>query len=85
MKVQELSFSSHSAEDYVKLKLYLSANYNKTAVIHWEIHVINDLKVNILIKTDILVSEQINILLSQWKAVIESCKNIQLNLNVITF
>ena len=84
LKVQGLSFSSHSAEDYVKLELYLSANYDKTAVIHWEIHIIDDLKVNILVRTDILVSEQIDILLSQRKAVIRSCRNIELDLNVTT-
>ena len=37
-----------------------------------------------LIETDILVSEWINILLSQWKAIIGSCKNIKVNLNVTT-
>ena len=62
MKVQQLGFSSHTAEDYVKLNLYLSASHDKTAVIHWEIHIVDNLKVNILIKTDILISEQIDIL-----------------------
>ena len=71
-------------EDYVELNLYLSADYDKTAVIHWEIHIIDDLKVNILIRTNILVSEQINVLLSQWKAVIESYENVKLNLNITT-
>ena len=84
MKIQGLSFSSHSVKDYVKLKLYLSANHDKTAVIHWEIHIIDNLKVNILVRTDILVSEQINVLLSQRKAVIRSCRNIELDLNVTT-
>ena len=65
MKVQRLDFSSHSVRDYVKLNLYLSANHDKTAVIHYEIYIIDDLKVNVLIETDILISEQINILLSQ--------------------
>ena len=76
MKVWELSSSSHAAEDYVKLNLYLSADHSKTAVIHCEIYVIDDLKVNICIRTNILVSEQINVLLSQQKAVIESCENV---------
>ena len=74
----------HSVRDYMKLDLYLSADHNRTAVICWEIHIINDLKVNILIETDILISEQIDILLSQQKTIIESCQNVQLNLNVIT-
>ena len=57
MKVQELSFSSHTAKDYIELNLYLSADHSKTAVIQCKIHVIDDLKVNIFIETDILVSE----------------------------
>ena len=65
MKVQELDFSLHAAEDYVELNLYLSANYDRTAVIHCKIHIVDDLKVNVLIETDILVSEWINVLLSQ--------------------
>ena len=84
MKVQGLSFSSYAVRDYVELDLYFSVNHDKTAVIHCEIHIVKDLKVNILIKTDILISEKINVLLSQWKVIIESCQNVQLNLNVIT-
>ena len=72
MKVQELNFSSHVTEDYIELDLYLSADHSKTAVIHCKIHIINDLKANILIKTDILISEKINVLLSQWKVIIGS-------------
>ena len=57
LKIQELNFSSHTAEDYVELDLYLSADHSETAVIQHKIHVVNDLKVNIFIETDILVSE----------------------------
>ena len=57
MKVWELEFSSHAAKDYVKLNLYLSADHDRTAVICREIYIDNDLKINILIETDILVSE----------------------------
>ena len=84
MKVWGLEFSSHAAKDYVELNLYFSDNHSRTAVIHWEIYVINNLKAHILVETDILISEQVNILLSQREAVIESCKNIELDLNVIT-
>ena len=84
MKVQKLDFISHTAEDFAELDLYLSANHGRTVIIHCEIHIINDLKVNILIEIDILVSEQIDILLSQRKVIVESCQNVQLNLNVTT-
>ena len=77
MKVWGLGFSLHTIRDYVELDLYFSANHNKTTVIHCEIHIVKDLKVNILIETDILISEKIDILLSQWKVIIESCQNIQ--------
>ena len=44
-------------EDYVKLDLFFSADHDRTAVIHHKIYIVNDLKVNVLIETDILVSE----------------------------
>ena len=84
MKVWGLELSSHAAEDYVELNLYLLTDHDRTAVIHWEIYIVDDLKTHILIETDILISEWINVLLSQRKAVIESCENIELDLNVIT-
>ena len=84
IKVQGLDFSSHTAEDYIELNLFFSADHSRTAVIYCEIHIVNDLKANVLIETNILISEQINVLLSQWKAVMRSCKNVQLDLNVTT-
>ena len=68
----------------MKLDLYLSANHDRTVIIHHEIHIVNELKVNMLIETDILISEQIDMFLSQCKAVIESCENVELNINVTT-
>ena len=84
MKVRGLGSSSHAAGDYVELDLYLPADHDRTAVIRREIHVVDDLKANILIGTDILVPEQINMLLSQRKAVIGSCQNVELDLNITT-
>ena len=57
MKVRGLGSSSHAAGDYVELDLYLPANHSRTAVIRREVHVVDDLKANILIGTDILVPE----------------------------
>ena len=84
MQVWELNFSFYAVRDYVELDLYFSANCDKTAVINCEIQIIDNLKMNVLIETNVLVSEQINVLLSQWKTVIESCKNIELSLNITT-
>ena len=84
MKVWGLSFSLHAAEDYIELNLFFSADHSKTAVIHCEIHIIDDLKANVLIETDILISEKIDILLSQWKIIVGSCQNVQLDLNITT-
>ena len=84
MKVQGLGSSSHSAEDYVDLDIYFPTNHGKTVVIHREIHIVDDLKANILIGTDILVLERIDVLLSQRKAIIGSCENVELDINVTT-
>ena len=64
MKVQKLSFSSYAVRDYVELNLFFSADHDRTVIIHCEIYVVDELKVNVLIETDILISEQINVLLS---------------------
>ena len=64
MKVQGLNFSSYAAEDYIELNLFFSADHSRTAVIYYEIHIVNDLKASIIIETNILISEKIDILLS---------------------
>ena len=47
-------------------------------------HIINNLKVKILIDIDILVLKNISIMLSSRKAIVSSCDNIELLLTVIT-
>ncbi len=46
-------------------------------------HIINNLKVKILIDIDILVLKNISIMLSSRKAIVSSCNNIELLLTVI--
>ncbi len=46
-------------------------------------HIINNLKIKILIDINILILENISIMLSDRKAIVSSCNNIELSLTVI--
>jgi len=47
-------------------------------------HIINNLKIKMLINIDILILKNISIMLSSRKAIVSSCDNIELLLTVIT-
>jgi len=59
-------------------------NNDQLTVIIKEMHIVNNLKIKILINIDILVSENIFIMLLSRKAIVNSCDNIELSLTVIT-
>ena len=83
MKVCGLSSTSHSVNEYVQLDIYLPS-HGRTAIIRREIHIVDSLKANMLVSTDILVPEKIDVLLSQQKAVIGSCQSMEIPVHVIT-
>ena len=47
-------------------------------------HIVNNLKIKILIDIDILILKNISIMLLSRKAIVSSCDNIKLSLTVIT-
>ncbi len=47
-------------------------------------HIINNLKIKMLIDIDILILENISIMFLSRKAIVSSCDNIELSLTVIT-
>ena len=81
MKVRSLSSISHSADKYVQLDIYLSS-HSWTAIIHREVHIVDSLKMNILVSTDILILKKIDVLLSQQKTVIGSCQSMKIPVHV---
>jgi len=82
--IQELRTETHHCDKYIILIIYLPDNNNQLAVIIKEMHIINNLKVKMLVDIDILVLENISIMLLSRKAIVSSCDNIELSLTVIT-
>ena len=82
MKVQGLGSGSHAAGDYVELELFLPTTNGRMAVILRETHIVDDVKANVLTGTDILVPEQIDVFLSQQKAILSSCQGVKIKIYV---
>ncbi len=82
--IWELRTKTHHYDKYIILIIYLSNNNNWLAVIIKEMHIVNNLKIKILIDINILILENISIMLLSRKAIVSSCDNIELLLTVIT-
>ncbi len=82
--IQELRTETHCCDKYIILIIYLPDNNDQLAVIIKEMHIINNLKVKMLVDINILILENISIMLSSRKAIVSSCDNIELSLTVIT-
>jgi len=82
--IWELRTEIHHCDKYVILIIYLPDNNDQLAIIIKEVHIINNLKVKMLVDINILILENISIMLSSRKAIVNSCDDIELSLTVIT-
>ena len=77
IRVRDIDFRQHDNSKYVKLKFYIRDKtiIDKSATIHFrrEMHVVNDLKIKILIDINIIESEIIDVLMNNNILHIESC------------
>ncbi len=72
--VRGLGSNKHETSEYIVTSLYFpSQDADMVMLAPREIHIVNNLKANLLIGIDIMVPEKIDILASQSKAVIGSC------------
>ena len=79
VRVRDIDSIMYNSFEYVFVNFYVSDSKNENLVIaHFrkEIHVVNDLKVNVLIKMNILDFEKMNILISFKQCRIKSYKVI---------
>ena len=78
----------HHISDYVVLTLYLDDQLiDKIAIIdkfQIEVHLVDDLKINILIDNDTLIAQQIKLNLAQQTVQLDSCQNLVAFINVLT-
>ena len=80
MEVRGIGLTSHSANQYVIIKFYLPGKDGRIAYFQREVHLINNLKANLLMGIDILSPENIYIDPSREIATIRSCEDVQLAL-----
>ena len=81
--VQELSTTIHQSSQYIKISIYLSGK-DCTAIIEWEIHIIKNLKIKMLLNMNILTPEDITMNLFRKVIIIGSCSNVEISLKITT-
>ena len=82
MEVRGIGSASHNASQFVLVSIYLLGRDRKIALIEREVHIVDNLKVNLLVGMDILAPEGILIDLENRLATIRSCESIQLPLTI---
>ncbi len=82
--VRDIESNVHEIKKYVNFSIYLSSKNDPTTLveIHRELHLVEELKVNMLIENDILKSKEIIIDVQQKTATIRSCENLIIEVKI---
>ncbi len=82
--VKDIKANVHKIKEYVNFSIYLSNrnDFIRLIKIHREIHLIENLKTNMLIKNDILESKDIIIDVQNKKTIIRNCQNIIMKIKI---
>ena len=80
INVRGLSIKQHDASEYVRFSMYLPESKD-TALITREVHIVNDLSVNVLLGMDILKSEDIVLDLPRDVLIIGSCNSLEMSIS----
>ena len=70
--MREIEFNKHETSKYVIIPLYFPRENIIIILISREIHIVDDLKTNVLININIMILKKINILTSQAKIEIDN-------------
>ena len=87
MSVREVNNKIIRTNEYALIKIFIDetvAIKAVTAVIIMKVHLVSDLKANILIDTDIIVSQELCINFKRQKLVIKLCKNLETAIQVMS-
>ncbi|SLM41024.1 probable transposable element [Lasallia pustulata] len=84
MEVRGIGLTSHSANEYARVDFYLPGKDGRTAYFQREVHLVENLKANLLMGIDIISPEGIDIYPSREVATVKSCGNIELALLIRT-
>ena len=84
IKIKNIKFAMHDNSKYMILDLYILKKCRENSVIaHFKkkFHIINDIKINILIKINIIKLKQINLDFENKIITIFTCRNMQIFIN----
>ena len=84
MEVRGIGPSSHNASQYVLVDIYLRGNNGRIAHLTKELHLVDELKANLLMGIDILAPEGIDVQLSRQTATIASCADVEIPISIQT-
>jgi hypothetical protein len=83
LTVREIGVNVHETKKYVNFSIYLSSKDDKNMTeIHRKMHLVEDLKANMLIENDILESKEIIIDIQEKKVIISSCQNMIIEVKI---
>jgi hypothetical protein len=84
LTVREIEINVHETKKYMNLSIYLSSKKDskKMTKIHKKMHLVENLKINMLIKNDILESKDIIINIQEKKVIISSCQNMIIEMKI---
>ena len=84
--VKNIDIVKHIIDDYLLLFIYIKKQIDdQFVVVHFrrEIHVINNLKIKLLLKINVMSSKRIIIDLNQRQFFIKNCQNLTIKLKII--
>ena len=84
MEVRGIESVAHNANQFALMDIYLQGTDGCVALIQREVHLVDELKANMLIGIDILAPEDVSINLSKQEAIITSCANVHIPLSIET-
>ncbi len=84
LTIRDIESNIHEIKKYVNFSIYLFSkeDSNKMTKIHREMHLIENLKANMLIDNDILESKEIIIDVQEKKTIIRSCQNLIIDVKI---
>ena len=84
LEVSGIGQTKHSAREYAMMDFYLPGKDGRVANFRREVHLVDNLKANLLVGVDIMVPEGIAIDPSKGIATIRSCDGIEIDISVRT-
>jgi hypothetical protein len=84
LTIKNIEANIHEIKKYVNVSIYLSSKNDSTRLIeiHREMHLVKELKVNMLIDNDILESKNIVIDVQHKMTTIRSCENLTIEIKI---